>query len=52
VVVVVVVEVVVVVVMLMVVGPVIAVVTNVPLVPRFCLRPFSDFSVDCALQSD
>jgi hypothetical protein len=32
-------------------SPVAEVVVTVPLLPRFCLRPFSGFSVDCVLQS-
>lgn len=32
-------------------SPVVEVVITVPLLPRFCLRPFSGFSVDCVLQS-
>ena len=31
-------------------GPVVIVVTTAPLLPRFCLRPFSGFSDDCVLQ--
>jgi hypothetical protein len=30
--------------------PVVTVVTTAPLLPRFCLRPFSGFSDDCVLQ--
>jgi hypothetical protein len=31
-------------------GPVVTAVTTAPLLPRFCLRPFSGFSDDCVLQ--
>lgn len=31
-------------------GPVVIVVTTAPLLPRFCLRPFSGLSDDCVLQ--
>jgi hypothetical protein len=39
-------------VMVEVLGPVTAVVTTAPLLPRFCLRPFSGFSVDCVLHKN